>query len=227
MGRQRSNADEDVGVPGNIGAPDSRKEWYSRGYLPHRDATGLLQAVTFRLADSLPQEKLERLEEELRGLPETLRGAERRQRIEQWLDAGMGCCALRHPEMASQMRDALRHFDSQRYRLIAWCIMPNHVHVLMETFAPIARIVQGWKSVTARWALAQNEKLGLGIPDSKHLWMRDYWDRFIRNDGHFESVVLYIHQNPVHAGLSERAEDWRWSSAGNAGVPIGRAFSPP
>jgi len=225
MERQRSNADGDVGVPGNIAAPDSRKEWYSRGYLPHRDATGLLQAVTFRLADSLPQEKLARLEEELTELPETLRGAERRQRIEQWLYDGMGCCELRHPEMASQMRDALRHFDGQRYRLIAWCIMPNHVHILMETFAPLARIVQGWKSVTARWALAQNEKLGLGIPDSKHLWMRDYWDRYIRNDGHFESVVLYIHQNPVHAGLCERAEDWPWSSAGNGDVLIGRAFS--
>jgi putative transposase len=222
---RRENADEDVGVPGNIGAPDSRKEWYSRGYLPHRDATGLLQAVTFRLADSLPQEKLERLEEELTELPETLRGAERRQRIEQWLDAGMGCCALRHPEMASQMRDALRHFDGQRYRLIAWCIMPNHVHVLMETFAPIARIVQGWKSVTARWALTQNEELGLGIPDSKHLWMRDYWDRYIRNDGHLENVVLYIHQNPVNAGLCERAEDWLWSSARNADVPNGCVFS--
>lgn len=217
---RRENADEDVGVPRNIGAPDSRKEWYSRGYLPHRDAKGLLQAVTFRLADSLPKEKLERLEEELTELRETLRGAERRQRIEQWLDAGMGCCALRHPEMASQMRDALRHFDGQRYRLIAWCIMPNHVHVLMETFAPIARIVQGWKSVTARWALTQNEELGLGIPDSKHLWMRDYWDRYIRNDGHLENVVLYIHQNPVNAGLCERAEDWLWSSARNAGVPI-------
>jgi type I restriction enzyme R subunit/putative DNA methylase len=216
---QRENADGDVGVP------HSRKEWYCRGYLPHRDATGLLQAVTFRLADSLPQEKLEHLEEELTELPETMRGAERRQRIEQWLDAGMGCCALRHAEMASQMRDALRHFDGQRYRLIAWCIMPNHVHILMETFAPIARIVQGWKSVTARWALARNEELGLGIPDSKRLWMRDYWDRYIRNDGHFENVLLYIHQNPVNAGLCERAEDWPWSSAGNADVLIGRAVS--
>ena len=216
---RRENADEDIGVP------HSRKEWYSRGYLPHRDAPGLLQAVTFRLADSLPQEKLARLEEELSELPETLRGAERRQRIEQWLDAGMGCCALRHPETASQMRNALRHFDGQRYRLIAWCIMPNHVHILMETFAPIARIVQGWKSVTARWALARNEELGLGIPDSRRLWMRDYWDRYIRNDGHLETVVLYIHQNPVNAGLCKRAEDWPWSSAGNADVLIGSALS--
>ena len=53
-----------------VGAP---KEWYSRGYLPHRDAKQLLQAVTFHLADSLPQKKLTLLEEELSNLPENQR----------------------------------------------------------------------------------------------------------------------------------------------------------
>ncbi len=178
---------------GDVGAP---KEWYSRGYLPHRDAKALLQAVTFRLADSLPQEKLTLLEEELSNLPENQRPTHRREKIEQWLDAGMGCCALRHPKLAEQIRKALQHFDRQRYRLLAWCIMPNHVHVLMETLTPIARIIQGWKSVTARWALSHNEELKLGIPDTKQLWMRDYWDRYIRNDRHFENTVLYIHQTP-------------------------------
>jgi len=37
-------------------------EWRSRGYLPHRERIGLLQSITFRLADSLPQEKLRELE---------------------------------------------------------------------------------------------------------------------------------------------------------------------
>ena len=70
-------ANEDVGVPIKRQPP---KEWYFRGYLPHRDARNLLQTVTFRLADSLPEEKLDRLEEELKNLPETLRGAERPER---------------------------------------------------------------------------------------------------------------------------------------------------
>jgi hypothetical protein len=91
-------ANEDVGAP---------REWYSRGYLPHRDAKQLLQAVTFRLADSLPQEKLTLLEKELSELPDNQRSTHRREKIEQWLDAGMGCCALRHPKLAEQMRDAL------------------------------------------------------------------------------------------------------------------------
>jgi len=97
---QTEEADADVGAPtanGVVGAP---KEWYSRGYLPHRDAKELLQAVTFRLADSLPQEKFTLLEAELLELPENQRSTHRRQKIEQWLDAGMGCCALHHPKLA-------------------------------------------------------------------------------------------------------------------------------
>ena len=69
---------------GDVVAPsDFPKEWYSRGYLPHRDAKQLLQAVTFRLADSLPQEKLKLLEEELSNLPENQRSTRRREKIEQ------------------------------------------------------------------------------------------------------------------------------------------------
>jgi len=200
-------AGEDVGVP----------EWHSRGYLPHRDRPGLLQAITFRLADSLPQEMLVTLEEELARLPEDRRSIERRRRTEQWLDAGMGCCALGHPAMAQTMQDSLLHFDGDRYRLLAWCVMPNHVHVLMEPLHPLSKIVQGWKSFTARWALARNESLGLKIPSTKHLWMGAYWDRYIRDEEHLSRVVQYIQQNPVKAGLCERAEQWRWSSARGAG----------
>ena len=93
---------------GDVGAP---KEWYSRGYLPHRNAKELLQAVTFRLADSLPHEKLTLLEEELSNLPENHRSTHRRKKIEQWLDAGMGCCALRRPKLAEQIRYSLQHFE--------------------------------------------------------------------------------------------------------------------
>jgi hypothetical protein len=55
---------------GDLGAITSRKrEWYSRGYLPHRDRIHLLQSITFRLADSMPQELLEQLEKELQEIP--------------------------------------------------------------------------------------------------------------------------------------------------------------
>lgn len=201
----------------------SHRGWYSRGYLPHLDSAAVLQSITFRLADSLPQEKLRRLEQELADRPESGRDAQRRRAIEAWLDAGMGCCALRHPEVAAVTQETLLKFDGQRYRLLAWCVMPNHVHVLIEPTAPLAKIVQSWKSFTGRWALAHDAELGLAIP-GKRFWMRDYWDRYIRDQQHLDAVVAYIHDNPVAARLCGTAEAWPWSSARNAqGAVRGRS----
>jgi len=222
------HADEDVGAP-RESAP-RRHEWYSRGYLPHRDAAHLIQSVTYRLADSLPQEKLKLLDDELALLAGDQREREQRKRIEAWLDAGMGCCALRHPEVARYIQESFLSFHGKRYSLHAWCIMPNHVHVLLEPRTDLATIVQGWKSFTSRWVLRQNQWLGLRIPKPDQLWMREYWDRYIRDAGHYQKALDYIQQNPVKAGLCRRPEDWPWSSAapvnavglpGNADVPVG------
>jgi putative transposase len=188
-------------------------EWYSRGYLPHCDQRHLFQSVTFRLRDSLPQEKLRELELELKSLPETERDQKNRQKIEHWLDAGLGCCTLRHAEAAQIVQEVLTHFHSQRYHLIAWVIMPNHVHIVVEPMTPLAKIVQTWKSVSARRLLAKNETLSLGLSSTRRVWMRDYWDRYIRDEKHLRAAVDYIHQNPVKAGLCERAVEWPWSSA--------------
>ena len=209
-----SQANEDVGVP----------EWFSRGYLPHRDRTHLLQSITFRLADSLPQSELKQLEKKLELLPEIRRDIEKRKGIEQWLDAGMGCCALRHAEAAACVQKSLLHFDGDRYRVIAWVIMPNHVHVLIDPAEPISKTIQGWKSFSARWLLRHNERLGLGIPDPRHVWMREYWDRFIRDVDHLRAAIDYIHRNPVKAGLCREPHEWPWSSAaGSADAPVGTA----
>ncbi|MBI4774955.1 MAG: transposase [Deltaproteobacteria bacterium] len=196
--------------------------WHSRGYVPHFDCFGVMQSITFRLADSLPQEKLRRLEKELADRPETERDAVRRRTIEAWLDAGMGCCALGRPQLAALMQETLLKFDGDRYRLLAWCVMPNHVHVLIEPSARLSKVVQSWKSFTGRWALAHNAELGLGVP-GKGLWMRDYWDRYIRDEQHMNAVAAYIHSNPVAARLCRSAEEWPWSSAGFGESPPNKA----
>ncbi len=198
-----------------LGAPGV---WHSRGYLPHYDVLTKTQSITFRLADSLPQSKLTTLKEELAHLSEKEQAVERRKRIEQWLDAGMGCCALRHPAVAQTMQETLLRFDADRYRLIAWCIMPNHVHVLILPKTELAKIVQSWKSFTGRWALGKNAELGLGVP-GKQFWMREYWDRFIRDEQHLSAAVEYIHNNPVKAGLCTSSNHWKWSSAGSTVRP--------
>jgi len=203
----RSDKDAEL----ELGAP---RGWYSRGYVPHFDNYHALQFITFRLADSLPQSKLEQLEQELRrdNLPQSKKDVEKRKSIELWLDAGYGCCALSHPAVANIVQGALLKFDGRRYLLISWCIMPNHVHVLIDPRESLSKIVQSWKSYTGRWALRKNAELELGVPGGK-FWMRDYWDRFIRDQRHFEQAIDYIHRNPVKTGLCSGPGEWQWSSA--------------
>lgn len=179
------------------------KGWYSRGYLPHVDAPGLLQSVTFHLADSLPRGAVEQLHGGLeQGDPERLR------RIERWLDSGHGACWLNRPPVARLVEDALLHFDGIRYYLLCWVVMPNHLHLLAETLPghPLPELVHSWKSYTAKQA---NAILGR----SGEFWAREYFDRYIRDDAHRAAVLAYIESNPVKAGLVARAEDWPFGSA--------------
>lgn len=190
----------------DVRGPSGHKLWYSRGYLPHCDVPGLLQAITFRLADSLPGEALVRLQQEENNLV-------RRKKIDAWLDAGHGACWLAQPAIAEIVEDVLLHGDGKRYRLIAWCVMPNHVHVLIETMPEhtLPKLVQSWKSFSAKRI---NNHLGR----TGRVWMPDYFGRYIRDDHHFAAVIAYIHNNPVRAGLVKEASEWRHSSAGIADV---------
>jgi hypothetical protein len=128
----------------------AHRGWYTRGYLPHFDHLGLLQSITYHLADSLPAAAVERMYAELRNLPPEQQDRERRGRVEDWLDAGHGSCVLRLPEAAECVVDTWRHFGGERYDLIAGVVMPNHVHVLVRVCegVPLAKIVQSWKSYT-------------------------------------------------------------------------------
>lgn len=189
--------------------------WYNSRKLPHFDGPSLTQFISFRLADSLPSDRLRQIKAELRTLPHARQGIERRRKMEYWIDRGLDCCALAHPQMAAVFLEGLRLHEGRRYRLLAWCIMPNHVHILIEAHYSLPRIVQSWKSYSGRWAIGNNVRLGLGIPVGS-VWARGYWDRFIRDEQHFRTAVNYIHENPVKAGLCKAADSWRWSSA-NAG----------
>ena len=187
---------------------ESPRDWYSRDYLPHFDRPGLIQAITFRLADALPVEKLRRWELELAHETDLVREVEKKRRMEAWIDAGHGSCWLREALMAQIVEEALLHFDSARYRLIAWSIMPNHVHVLIETLEgwPLGGIVHSWKTWTAKEINAHLGRTG-------SVWQREYHDRYIRDGEHLANVTRYIEQNPVKAGLCSEATEWRWGSA--------------
>ena len=175
----------------------SYKGWHSRGYLPHFDSAETVQFVTFRLADSLPRS----FEESLAKGPDDL--AE----IDHKLDGGMGVCWLKQPPIAQLVEDAIMHFDARRYCLLAWCIMPNHVHVIVEPTDGnrIGTIVHSWKSFSAKQA---NRILGR----SGSFWHRDYFDRIICDEGHLLRGIDYVENNPVKAGLAASAAAWPWSS---------------
>ncbi|MDA0768143.1 MAG: transposase [Verrucomicrobia bacterium] len=181
--------------------------WHSRGYLPHLDALGELQALTFRLADSVPDKVIKAWKQELDSSPPKAAAIALQRKIATYEDAGHGSCLLRIPEHAEVVQNALLHFDGTRYRLLEWAVMPNHVHVLVQPLNDrLGRIIKSWKTYTAR---AINQATGT----SGTLWARDYHDRYIRDEEHLLNCRNYIRMNPVKAGLCTTPEAWPFSSA--------------
>lgn len=176
--------------------------WRTRGHLPHADFAGLTQAITFRLADALPAEVLDRLhryvQEQHPGTASERQEALLREQVNAWLDAGHGSCLLRDVQLREVVITELRRHDGVRYQLLAFVVMPNHVHVLARLAGvPLGRIVQAWKGASGREINRIRQSSGT-------VWQREYYDRFIRDDEHLIAALRYIAQNPGRAGLGER-----------------------
>lgn len=188
----------------HVGARASRphRGWHSRGYLPHFDAGAVVQTVTFRLADSLPREFYEK------AAAVASNDRDRFFLLEKGMDQGLGNCLLTDAANAVVVRHALEYFDGQRYRLLAWVIMPNHVHVMVEQVfgCPLAGVIHSWKSFTAH---AINKRQC----SNGRVWSSDYFDRFVRDEKHYANAKFYIENNPVKAKLAVAPEDWSYSSA--------------
>jgi REP element-mobilizing transposase RayT len=127
-------------------------QWTDRGYMPHVNSPELVQHVSYHLADSLPKEAVAAMDAEMKSLPPKLRDAEKEKRIAGYLDVGHGSCILRVPELADMVQETFTHFAGDRYHLHAWCVMPNHVHVLFQPTNgwTMSKIVGSWKSYTGR-----------------------------------------------------------------------------
>jgi REP element-mobilizing transposase RayT len=183
--------------------------WHSRGYLPHFDGREVPQFISLHLFDSLPVSVVKKWKREL-DLSDS--GADRillQRRIEKYLDQGYGQAFMKDYRIATMIQDVLLSADGKNYRLSAWVIMPNHIHILATRFAnfTLASIVQSLKSITSHKANRILKRRG-------QFWMPDYFDRYIRNADHFIRTIRYIENNPVKARLCMRAKDWPCSSAG-------------
>ncbi len=184
------------------------KGWYSRGYLPHFDGGQIPQFITTRLFDALPQKVLNEfmLELERKGVEDI--EFEIRKRIEMFLDQGYGKCFLKNKEIARVIADALQFHADKKYKLIAWVVMPNHIHFLAVPSKNVAlsEITHSIKSFTANKANKILNRRG-------EFWQRESFDRYIRNYDHFIKTIDYIENNPVKAGLCKDYREWEFSSA--------------
>ena len=192
-------------------------------FLPHWTLEGGTYAVTFRLADSLPsevliryREKQERLFQELQNLVHSSGSrtvvekmiALRKQlaelhasEIDPELDRGHGSCLFNDDALARLVADALKHFDGIRYELLAWCVMPNHVHAVLKPAEgqQLEKILHSWKSFTAHEI---NRLLG----ESGTVWQKESYDHLVRDGEDLRNQLDYVVRNPLKA----RLEGWVW-----------------
>lgn len=106
--------------------------------------------------------------------------------------------------------DALRRFDSERYALIAFVVMDDHVHVVVRPFEgrTLASLLHSWKSFTANRMQRESGRRGA-------VWQEESHDRIIRDDREYFEIITYILRNPQR----------RWPGSGGywwAGYPAGR-----
>jgi REP element-mobilizing transposase RayT len=200
---------------------------FYRRRLPHWQPAGATFFVTFRLAHSLPRSVVEKLIAERdhreRSLSRIADAQERRHqaymdarrafgRWDRALDsASQGPHWLKQPAVADIVAEALYHRDQRVYDLWAYCIMPNHVHLVCTplaredgTYWSLLRILQSLKGYTGHRA---NEILGR----SGTFWQRESYDHVVRDEDELTRIVDYVKNNPPSAQLVSRWEDWPWT----------------
>ena len=194
---------------------------YYRRCLPHwQPADGVFHLV-LRLHGSLPRAVIQRLQlvhqkqvleiEQTQSDPflrETLISQEHQRyfaEFDHMLDQGLtGPHWLKNEEIAGFVQDCFLYWHAeQRFKLVAFCIMPNHVHAIVYKIQrPLFRIFQTIKTYTAKQANSVLHRHG------KHFWQRETYDHLIRDRKEFNNQLLYVLNNPVKARLVEEWRDW-------------------
>lgn len=204
---------------------------YAR-HLPHWRLPGSAYFVTFRLADSIPQVILSEMQRETEtwrqkiathahSLPDSALSEwqefqrARLLKLEMLLDEGHGECLLRDPSHRQVVVDALHHFEGQRCEMLAYAVMPTHVHALCRMLGEhrMEDVCSSWK-----WFTAQRIQRSLGRTGP--LWQNESFDRIIRDAEHYQTTVRYIAKNPLKARLQvNEASVWFCQSIQEANQP--------
>jgi len=192
----------------------------SEHYRPHWSQAGAIVFITFRTADSIPREVLERWEREkpdwlkrhgcvsdrhwsksVPALDESLQRQFKKhfnRCREESLDSCCGACVLRRPELAQIVADALLFFDGERYRMGDFVVMPNHVHLLAAFVSEDALVAQcdSWLHFSAR-------QINRALGRKGKFWQSEPFDHLVRNVEQYEYLREYIRDNPIKARLKE------------------------
>jgi REP element-mobilizing transposase RayT len=202
------------------------KNFYRRN-LPHVQPEGATLFITFRLANSLPQEVIERLRTEKGQVGEKInqiddeRECGKQLFLENWRSFGKwddsldsfasGDKHLANQQVAEMVAESLYYRDGIAYDLEAFCIMLNHVHLVCKPLEdangnhiPLSKIMHSLKRHTARKA---NQILGR----TGAFWQHESYDHVVRNDAELDRIIKYVLNNPVKAGLVDDWTKWKWS----------------
>jgi putative transposase len=186
--------------------------FYKR-HLPHWHPKGAAIFLTWHLAGSLPKD-IRKATATLAASTSDLSAGERFVILDREMDrAEVGPTWLRDSRVARCVVETLIRGASVlgHYQLHAYVVMANHVHLLITPAVPVGRIMNGIKGSSA---CKCNRILCLS---DKHFWQHESYDHWARDAVECQRICRYIENNPVAAGLVERAEDWAWSSASAEG----------
>ena len=193
------------------------REYYRRR-LPHIQIAGSTYFVTFRLINSLPKEALEKLATESERIkklsPDKIDLEQRRWfgHFDDYLDRVLcGDAYLKNEQVAERVSEALHYRDGKVYTLEAFCLMPNHGHVVCtplakenDTFYSLSEIFQSFKRHTARQS-------NLVLGRSGAFWQDESYDHIVRDEAELERIIKYVIYNPVKAGLTDDWTKWKWT----------------
>jgi REP element-mobilizing transposase RayT len=221
------------------------KNFYRRN-LPHFQPSEGEFFVTFRLAGSLPVEVIRRLKEEresrLKKL-ETVKDIKQRAEMihkEEKIYFGKFDELLDNPyinspqwlkygRVAKTVADRLHDFDNNRYELICYCIMSNHVHLLFKLLNNDSNKVLIHKDKTSKYIVTDIMRLIKGstarqsneiLKRTGDFWHNESYDHLIRSDKERISIFYYILENPVKAKLVNNWKDWKWTYCNSKYFPV-------
>ncbi len=199
--------------------------------LPHWQHVGAVFFVTFNLKGVIPRDVYERLAEEkklaLLGIEKSGNNAEQLYdehkrhfaRVDRILDTCQhGPNWLKQPSIADVLKDKLHQYDTTNYELLAYCVMSNHVHVVVdsavqldaldpnETITPAnyTQLHTALKYIKDGSARLSNQLLDR----TGAFWQPESYDHYVRNAPELGRIIDYTLQNPVKAGLVENWQDW-------------------